>query len=58
LNGDFATFKNKLLEKASSKYIFQIDADEYPKEKLIKNLKNFYLKTERVIALWFQGLIL
>lgn len=44
LNGDFATFKNKLLEKASSKYIFQIDADEYPKEKLIKNLKKFLFK--------------
>ncbi len=41
LNGDFATFKNNLIPKATKKYLFQIDADEIPKESLIKKLKFF-----------------
>lgn len=41
LNGDFATFKNNLIENSSKKYLFQIDADELPKESLIKNIKLF-----------------
>lgn len=44
LNGDFATFKNKLIEKSTKKYLFQIDADEYPTNELIGNLKWFLLK--------------
>jgi len=39
LNGDFATFKNKLIENASGDYIFQIDADEIPHQFLIENIK-------------------
>lgn len=39
LNGDFATFKNKLIEHASGDYLFQIDADEMPNPFLIENIK-------------------
>ncbi|NHA05908.1 glycosyltransferase [Mucilaginibacter sp. HC2] len=39
LNGDFATFKNTLITKASGNYLFQIDADEVPQQSLIKKLK-------------------
>lgn len=39
LNGDFATFKNHLLDLASGDYLFQIDADEIPNEFLIENIK-------------------
>jgi len=39
LNGDFATFKNNLIEHADSDYLFQIDADEMPNSFLIENIK-------------------
>jgi hypothetical protein len=39
LDGDFATFKNNLVENASCDYLFQIDADELPKKTLIKRIK-------------------
>ena len=39
LNGDFATFKNKLISMASGDYLFQIDADELPNQSLIENIK-------------------
>ena len=39
LDGDFATFKNKLLDMASGDYLFQIDADELPAKTLISKLK-------------------
>lgn len=44
LNGDFSSFKNKLISHATKQYLFQIDADEYPQKKLIENLKSFLLK--------------
>ncbi len=44
LNGDFATFKNNLIKQASKDYLFQIDADEYPKNTLIKKLKWFLFR--------------
>ncbi len=44
LDGDFSAFKNNLISHATKKYLFQIDADEYPQEKLIENLKYFLLK--------------
>jgi hypothetical protein len=46
LDGDFATFKNSLIKVATKKYLFQIDADEIPKETLIKELK-YYLFRKR-----------
>ena len=39
LNGHFSNFKNNLKEHCTGDWIFQIDADEYPHESLIKNLK-------------------
>ncbi|MFC0515406.1 glycosyltransferase [Mucilaginibacter angelicae] len=39
LNGDFASFKNNLIQNASCDYLFQIDADEMPKKTLIKRIK-------------------
>ena len=47
LAGDFATFKNRLISAATKQYLFQIDADEIPKESLIKNLKKYLLKNEK-----------
>ena len=40
LNGDFATFKNNLINAATKDYLFQIDADEIPKESLIKEMRS------------------
>ena len=39
LNGDFASFKNQLIEAASGDYLFQIDADEIPNDFLIEYIK-------------------
>lgn len=52
LNGDFATFKNNLIHNASCKYLFQIDADEYPAEGFIKRLKP-YLRKEKSVECFF-----
>ncbi|MFZ4863555.1 hypothetical protein ACL9RF_15375 [Sphingobacterium sp. Mn56C] len=52
LNGDFANFKNNLIKQASKKYLFQIDADEYPQITLIKKLKWF------LFTRWFADAIL
>jgi glycosyltransferase involved in cell wall biosynthesis len=38
LNNDFATFKNNLTSYCTGDYIFQIDADELPHDKLIEIL--------------------
>jgi len=38
LNNDFASFKNNLSQHCDRDYIFQIDADEFPKVELILNL--------------------
>ena len=38
LNGNFALFKNNLKDNCSGDYIFQIDADEYPEEYLMKHI--------------------
>lgn len=52
LNGDFATFKNNLIKASKKKYLFQIDADEYPAENLIKSLKP-YLRKEKSVECFF-----
>lgn len=52
LEGDFATFKNRLIEKATCQYLFQIDADEYPTEHFIKTLKP-YLKKEKSVEIFY-----
>lgn len=39
LNGDFSSFKNNFVEKATKDFIFQIDADELLSEDLLVDLK-------------------
>ncbi len=41
LEGDFASFKNILISNATKKYLFQIDADEYPNDKIFIHLKPY-----------------
>ena len=51
LDGNFAEHKNSVIEKASGDYIFHIDADEYPNEILIQQLKEI-LKINEVDLIW------
>lgn len=44
LNGDFASFKNNLINATTKDFLFQIDADEIPQPKLISELKSFLKK--------------
>lgn len=44
-DGDFATHRNYHISKCNGEFIFIIDPDEMPKEKLIKNLKNILRDT-------------
>jgi glycosyltransferase involved in cell wall biosynthesis len=44
LDGDFAAFKNNLLRLATGDYLFQIDADELPRETLLQSLKDILRK--------------
>jgi glycosyltransferase involved in cell wall biosynthesis len=39
LDGDFASQKNSVIENCSGDYIMHIDADEYPHETLLQQLK-------------------
>ena len=39
LEGDFAAHKNSVIENSTGDYIFHIDADEYPNEILLSQLK-------------------
>jgi glycosyltransferase involved in cell wall biosynthesis len=47
LNSDFATFKNNLVTHAKGDYLFQIDADEIPKDSLIKQVKKILRQKSR-----------
>lgn len=40
-DGDFSAHRNFHIDKCSGDYIFMLDPDEMPKEKLIKNIKQF-----------------
>ena len=51
LDGNFSDQKNSVIEKASGDYIFHIDADEYPNEILIQQLKEI-LKINEVDLIW------
>ena len=51
LDGNFAEHKNSVIEKSSGDYIFHIDADEYPNEILIQQLKQI-LKINDVDLIW------
>tara|TARA_B100000287_G_scaffold189943_1_gene179434 strand:+ start:898 stop:1560 length:663 start_codon:yes stop_codon:yes gene_type:complete len=51
LNGDFASQKNSVIENSSGDYIFHIDADEYPNEILLSQLKQI-LEINDVDLIW------
>ena len=51
LNGDFAKHKNFVIEQCEGDYIFHIDADEYPHETLLTQLKQI-LEINDVDLLW------
>lgn len=48
LNNNFATHKNFLNSKCSKSWIFNIDADEYPNEELLANLKDILSLNDHV----------
>ena len=51
LDGDFAAHKNSVIEKANGKYVFHIDADEYPNEILLQQIKQI-LEINDVDLIW------
>ena len=51
LDGDFAAHKNSVIENSTGDYIFHIDADEYPNEILLKQLKKI-LEMNDVDLIW------
>ena len=51
LEGDFSAQKNSVIEKSRGDYIFHIDADEYPNEILIQQLKQI-LEMNDVDLVW------
>ena len=51
LNKDFAAQKNSVIENSDGDYIFHIDADEYPHENLLLNLKTI-LEVNDVDLIW------
>ncbi|MDR2057983.1 MAG: glycosyltransferase [Dysgonamonadaceae bacterium] len=48
LNNDFGNFKNNFLKCALGDYLFQIDADEIPNEKLLQRIKRILYLYEDV----------
>ena len=51
LDGNFSDQKNSVIENSSGDYIFHIDADEYPNEILIQQLKQI-LEINDVDLIW------
>jgi len=51
LDGNFSDQKNSVIEKSSGDYIFHIDADEYPNEILLQQIKQI-LEINDVDLVW------
>ena len=51
LDGNFANQKNSVIENSTGDYIFHIDADEYPNEILLQQLKQI-LEINDVDLVW------
>ena len=51
LNGNFAAHKNSVIENSTGDYVFHIDADEYPNEILLQQLKQI-LEINDVDLVW------
>ena len=52
LDGDFAAQKNSVIENSTGDYIFHIDADEYPHETLLQQLKQIIEMNDGVDLIW------
>ena len=52
LDGNFADHKNSVIEKSTGDYIFHIDADEYPHETLLLQLKPILEVNDNVDLIW------
>ena len=52
LDGDFASQKNSVIENSTGDYIFHIDADEYPHETLLGQLKQIIEMNDGVDLIW------
>jgi glycosyltransferase involved in cell wall biosynthesis len=52
LDGNFAEHKNSVIEKSTGDYIFHIDADEYPNETLLEQLKQIIEMNDGVDLIW------
>ena len=50
-NGDFAEHKNSVIENCSGDYIFHFDADEYPHETLLSQIKQI-IEMNDVDLIW------
>ena len=51
LDGDFASQKNSIIDNSDGDYIFHIDADEYPHEVLLRDIKQV-LEMNEVDLVW------
>ena len=51
LNGDFAAHKNSVIENSSGDYVFHFDADEYPHEVLLSQIKQI-IEMNEVDLIW------
>ena len=52
LDGNFSAQKNSVIENSTGDYIFHIDADEYPNEILLQQLKQIIEMNEGVDLIW------
>ena len=52
LEGDFAAQKNSVIENSTGDYIFHLDADEYPHEILLQQLKQIIEMNDGVDLIW------
>jgi len=51
LNGDFSAQKNSVIENCSGEYVFHLDADEYPNDILLQQIKPI-LESNEVDSIW------
>ena len=52
LNKDFAAQKNSVIENSTGDYIFHIDADEYPNEILLSQIKEILNMNDGIDLIW------
>ena len=52
LDKDFAAQKNSVIENSTGDYIFHLDADEYPHETLLEQLKQIIEMNDGVDLIW------